>query len=530
MASGTTRKPSSSRTNRTGNNNNKNNNNKSASSLEQQSSLVNSSTPLGQSVRRKTTTTTTAATTTASGTTKTRRHTTGGGTTTTTTTIQTNPDSLSKRPLTSRLKHPPRASTGSMTVDDEAYPGGIVQPVALAPQPRSHSPTRRSMNASRDRLEQQQELQRQQETMTRLVQQRQALAKQQLKETLAQQRQQRLQRRKQQQQAESNENSTSSLTPSLTKSITKKKIVPKSKTASYESLSSSNLSPSPPRKSKASSCSSSAVPETLDPTVFESDSSGSFRNGRGASNATLTPPLHLDGAFVDRLLLPDHAESTLNLLITQKLALAEHAATRDELSQTTNICKYIVMVMSTPQHLRNATIQAKCLRLMASLTFRHYELNIVNFLQAGAATMVVAAMTKFATSRRDVQWYGVGALRNFLVCPHQVTASLTATEMIVQAGGVEVILAVMQDWVDDAELQEQGCGCIVNLLRTTSSIDTIIRKRLLLKGGAAVLAQAQLQYMGSGLRVEKLANEALELLYTRNSAGASSGALMNGKA
>lgn len=221
-------------------------------------------------------------------------------------------------------------------------------------------------------------------------------------------------------------------------------------------------------------------------------STGTVTSGSEAGGAG-----SLAGILLKYLLMADHAQSTVDVLIEMDLAKESNSAIREEFSRTKG-CEYIVTAMKTLGD--SVDMQWKCCKLLLFLTFKH-ERNNVAFHKADASQVIVESMRKFPQDR-NMQSYGCGALCNL---------AFHNAFKVVEAGGIEVVIAAMKNYSKDPNVQVYACGC----LKALASADDAFKKTIFDSGGAILLVEAQHRFRDKNDKVVHVAHEALQYMYAK---------------
>ena len=182
-----------------------------------------------------------------------------------------------------------------------------------------------------------------------------------------------------------------------------------------------------------------------------------------------------------------------------KLYHDEHLMAREEFSQTTPVCDYLVYAMKAAPA-DDVDLQYQCGGVIEALTCQHNG-NKTAFHQNGAVTLVVKAMQAFATHEK-MQRYGCGALCN-------LSSLHSHQQNVVDAGGIDAILAAMRQFPESEDIQKFAAYGLCHLVWVSESNKKII----ISKGGAIALAQAQHRFFGQGSQVEEAATQALKRLH-----------------
>lgn len=195
------------------------------------------------------------------------------------------------------------------------------------------------------------------------------------------------------------------------------------------------------------------------------------------------------------LLMPERAESTIDVLIEMDLAKPQNQRAREEFARTRG-CEYIVTAMK--QSNDRVDMQWKCCKLLMFLTFEH-ERNNNSFHRANAPKVITEAMKKFARDR-NMQNYGCGALSNL---------AFHNSFKVVEAGGIEAVIAAMKEYPRDHSIQIYSCGC----LKALASADESFKKIIFENDGAMLLVEAQHRFRTKNDKVVAVAHDALQYLY-----------------
>jgi hypothetical protein len=233
--------------------------------------------------------------------------------------------------------------------------------------------------------------------------------------------------------------------------------------------------------------------------VFESDKKNTGQNVLAEEEKKeddKEPPKTLAGLLLERLLdKTENAESTIEVLIDMDLAKEENRKLREEFARTKG-CHFVVEAMK--QHSDSVTMQWKSCKLLLFLTYRH-DRNNASFHRAGAANVVVEAMMKHPDNR-DMQYYGCGALCNL---------AFFSADNIVAADGILAVAGAMKSYPDDENVQVYGCGCLKALAAHGK-----FKRHIFDSGGPMLLVGAENRFHGKSEKVETVAHEALQFLYS----------------
>lgn len=238
-------------------------------------------------------------------------------------------------------------------------------------------------------------------------------------------------------------------------------------------------------------------------TVVDANKTGNQADAAAAATSLTAEDLavmssgSLAGILLKYLLMADHAQSTIDVLIEMDLAKESNAAIREEFSRTKG-CEYIVSAMKTLGD--SVDMQWKCCKLLLFLTFKH-ERNNIAFHHADASQVIVEAMRKFPQDR-NMQSYGCGALCNL---------AFHNAFKVVEAGGIEVVIAAMKNYSKDPNVQVYACGC----LKALASADDAFKKSIFDSGGAILLVEAQHRFRDKNDKVVHVAHEALQYMYAK---------------
>jgi hypothetical protein len=152
--------------------------------------------------------------------------------------------------------------------------------------------------------------------------------------------------------------------------------------------------------------------------------------------------------LVEKILVPDQAEKTINDLIDFKLSQNLHV--RDEFKHTN---ASPILVHAIEHYNDSIDIQWKCLLLMVDLTYEDNEGHFTKALNSvDAPIKVVKAMTSFP-QHKETQRYGSASLCN--LAAHM----LSGAKQVVEAGGIEAVLAAMESHTEST-IQLEGVRCL----------------------------------------------------------------------
>jgi hypothetical protein len=143
------------------------------------------------------------------------------------------------------------------------------------------------------------------------------------------------------------------------------------------------------------------------------------------------------------------------------------------------------------------TTLSKTLGVIVRLTFRHEE-SCVGIAAIGGAEAVVKAMKTFPKCKR-LQEVACAALHNL------INKNVTAKKKAIESGGIEVVLAAINNHLGSSFVCERACKALLNIVNGSKENTVLL---ISLCGGAAV-AKVRTKWLDNNdlqCWVRKLAN------------------------